>query len=77
MKCPNCGQEMIDIKDYCVNCGKKLKSDKNNISLTSLIGIFLGIIIVTIIGCYLIINLNTDKEIEPYLDKNTVENIEK
>ena len=77
MKCPNCGQEMIDIKDYCVNCGKKLKIDKNNISLTSLIGIFLGIIIVTIIGCYLIINLNTDKEIEPYLDKNTVEKIEK
>ena len=77
MKCPNCGQEMIDIKDYCVNCGKKLKIDKNNISLTSLIGIFLGIIIVTIIGCYLIINLNTDKEIEPYLDKDIKENIEK
>ena len=77
MKCPNCGQEMIDIKDYCVNCGKKLKIDKNNISLTSLIGIFLGIIIVTIIGCYLIINLNTDKEIEPYLDKGIKEKTEK
>lgn len=75
MKCPNCGQEMIDIKDYCVNCGKKLRSDKNNISFAGLIGIFAGIIIVTIIGCYLIINLNTDKEIEPYLD--TIENIEK
>lgn len=77
MKCPNCGQEMIDIKDYCVNCGKKLKIDKNNISLTSIIGIFLGIIIVTIIGCYLIINLNTDKEIEPYLDKGIKEKTEK
>ena len=29
MKCPYCGQEMIDIKDYCVNCGKKLKLLKN------------------------------------------------
>ena len=77
MKCPNCGQEMIDIKDYCVNCGKKLKIDKNNVSLTSIIGIFLGIIIVTIIGCYLIINLNTDKEIEPYLDKGIKEKTEK
>ena len=25
MNCPKCGQEMIDVKDYCVNCGKKLK----------------------------------------------------
>lgn len=77
MKCPNCGQEMIDIKDYCVNCGKKLKKDRQGISLSRLFAIFLGIIIVTILVCYIIINLNTDKEIEPYLDKGTVENIEK
>ena len=77
MKCSNCGQEMIDIKDYCVNCGKKLKSDKNNISFGGLIGIFAGIIIVTIGVCYLVINLNADKEIEPYLDKDTIEKIEK
>lgn len=75
MKCPNCGQEMIDIKDYCVNCGKKLKKDKKGISLLGLFAIFLGIIIVTILVCYLIINLNTDKEIEQYLD--SIENIEK
>ena len=72
MKCPNCGQEMIDIKDYCVNCGKKLKKDKRGLSFLGLVAIFLGIIIVTIIGCYLIINLNTDKEIEPYLDKDKI-----
>lgn len=73
MKCKYCGQEMIDIKDYCVNCGKKLKEKEKGISLFGLIGIFIGIIIATIICCYLIINLNTDKEIEPYLN-NSIEN---
>lgn len=74
MKCPNCNQEMIDIKDYCVNCGKKLKEDKKGISFMGLIGIFALIVVVTIIVCYLIINLNVDKEIEPYLDNNVTEN---
>ena len=73
MKCPNCGQEMIDIKDYCVNCGKKLNKNKRGISLSGLFVIFLGIIIVTILICYLIANLNTDKEIEPYLDNTKIE----
>lgn len=72
MKCPNCGQEMIDIKDYCVNCGKKLKKDKRGLSFLGLVAIFLGIIIITILLCYLIANLNTDKEIEPYLDKDKI-----
>ena len=22
MKCPNCNQEMIEKKDFCINCGK-------------------------------------------------------
>ena len=74
MKCKNCGQEMLDIKDYCVYCGAKLKSDKKGITIGGLFGIFSLIIVVTIIGCYLIINYNTDKEIEPYLDKNIKEN---
>ena len=74
MKCKNCGQEMLDIKDYCVNCGAKLKSNKKGITIGGLFGIFSLIIVVTIIGCYLIINYNTDKEIEPYLDKNIKEN---
>lgn len=73
MKCSNCGQEMIDIKDYCVSCGKKLRENKKSINIAGLLGIFAIIIIVTIIGCYLIINLNTDKEIEPYLNKDIIE----
>jgi hypothetical protein len=28
MNCPKCGQEMIDVKDYCVNCGAKLREEK-------------------------------------------------
>ena len=67
MKCPNCGQEMIDIKDYCVNCGKKLKKEDKNMKLSTLLIIFVVIILLTIFACYMIINYNTDKEIEPYI----------
>lgn len=70
MKCKNCGQEMLDIKDYCVNCGTRLKSERKSITFGGLMTIFSLVIIVTLIGCYLIMNYNTDKEIEPYLDKN-------
>lgn len=77
MKCKNCGQEMLDIKDYCVNCGARLRSDKKGITFGGLIGIFSLVIIVTLIGCYLIMNYNTDKEIEPYLDKNIIEQTDK
>lgn len=69
MKCPKCGQQMIDIKDYCVNCGAKLKNEKNGISLKGLLLVFGLIIVVTLLACYLIMNYNTDKEIKPYLDK--------
>ena len=37
MKCKNCGQEMLDIKDYCVACGAKLKSAKRGITFGGLI----------------------------------------
>ena len=30
MKCKNCGGEMLDIKDYCVNCGAKLKQREDD-----------------------------------------------
>ena len=56
MKCPNCGQEMIDIKDFCINCGARLKTEKEGISLKALLLIFGLIIIVTIIACYLIMH---------------------
>ena len=74
MKCPNCGQEMIDIKDYCVNCGAKLKKESKGISLKGLLLIFGFIIVVTIIACYLIINYNKDNEIKPYLNRQNIQN---
>lgn len=73
MKCPKCGQEMLDIKDYCVNCGAKLKKDSRGISLKALLLIFGLIIIVTIVACYLIMHYNTDKEIKPYLENSNIE----
>lgn len=71
MNCPKCGQEMIDVKDYCVNCGAKLREEKM-VSKKRIIFIFLGLIVLGALTCYLIINLNTDKEIEPYLKKDEI-----
>ncbi|MBQ1812653.1 MAG: hypothetical protein II119_01715 [Bacilli bacterium] len=77
MKCPKCGQEMIDIKDYCVNCGAKLKKESKGISLKALLLIFGLIIVVTVIACYLIMHYNTDKEIKPYIDNTKNNSVEK
>ena len=71
MKCPNCGLEMIDIKDYCGRCGKKLKKEEKNISLGKLLIIFFGLIVFTLSVCYMIINYNTKEEIKPYLNETT------
>lgn len=40
MKCSNCGQEMIDVKDYCVRCGAKVKNNTRSLSFKSLMIIF-------------------------------------
>ena len=74
MKCPNCGQEMIDRKEYCINCGKKLYKE-NQVNLNkNLVIAFILMIIVGIGICYFIINYNTDKEIEPYINDYINEN---
>ena len=66
MKCPNCNQEMIEKKDFCINCGKRLIKEKQ-VSKKGIIVFMILMVIVGFITCYLIINLNTDKEIEPYI----------
>lgn len=68
MKCSNCGQEMIDVKEYCVRCGAKVKNNIRSLSFKSLMIIFLLVIFISVVACYLIINYNTDKEIEPFLN---------
>lgn len=70
MKCPYCGQEMIDTKDYCVNCGKKLKKEEKGISLGKLLVIFLIFILLGVGVCYYIANHGTKEEIKPYLKEN-------
>ena len=73
MECKNCGQQMIDIKDYCVNCGAKLREEKKGISLGKLLLIFGIIILVTLVACYMIAHYNSEEEIKPYLKNKTEE----
>lgn len=73
MNCPNCGQEMIDRKEYCINCGKKLINEKS-VSKKPLIFVVIGLLVVGVLVCYMIMNYNTDKEIEPYIKGNDIEN---
>ena len=68
MKCPKCGQGMIDIKDYCVNCGAKIREEKKGISLGGLFLIFLSMMIIGVLICYLIANYNTEEEIKAYIE---------
>ena len=67
MKCPKCGQGMIDIKDYCVNCGAKIREEKKGISLGGLFLILLTIMIISVLNCNLIANYNKEEEIKPYI----------
>ena len=71
MKCKNCGQEMLDIKDYCINCGAKLKQEKKGMSLGGVFAIGIAIVVITIGALYLVANYNTDEEIKPFIDNKT------
>lgn len=71
MVCQNCGQEIIDTKEFCINCGKRLTKEKKA-PKKLVIFVFIGMIIIGILTCYLIINYNTEEEIEPYKKDSTV-----
>ena len=71
MKCNRCGQEMLDIKDYCINCGAKLKQEKKGMSLGGVFAIGIAIVVITIGALYLVANYNTDEEIKPFIDNKT------
>jgi len=73
MVCKNCGQEMIDKKEFCISCGTKLSEHKKTpTKLVIIVGIIL--VIVGIITCYLIINYKTEEEIAPFIDKKIEDN---
>lgn len=68
MKCPKCGQEIIDTKEFCINCGQRLIKQKKASRKTILIGLII-MIIVGLLTCYIVINYNTEGELSPYLNK--------
>lgn len=70
MKCPNCGQEMIEDKEFCPNCGKQLKEEKG-MSKKSILLIFVALFLLGIGICVGIMFVGTDKELDPYLNNNT------
>lgn len=73
MKCPKCGQEIIDRKDYCVSCGTKLDETKP-MSKGTVIMFILLIVLLSAAVCYAVINYNTDSELGPYMNQDVVEN---
>ncbi len=68
MICPKCGQEIIDTKEFCLNCGYKLKETKK-VSKRVFIFLIIGMLLFGAFMCYMIINYNTDKEIDKYVEK--------
>jgi len=69
MKCPKCGQEMIDNKDFCLNCGAKLKEEKPAMTKKTAIIVVLSLIVIGVITSLCIMYLGTGKELEPFLNK--------
>lgn len=72
MVCPKCGQEIIDTKEFCVNCGTRLVETKKVSKKTVLI-IFIAMIILGVLTCYIVMNYNTSSELEPYLNNSEVD----
>lgn len=72
-KCPNCGQVIIDSKEYCINCGKELKLEKhfnfNSKNMFTIMGIliFFGVALV-----YGIINFNTETELRAFENRPNI-----
>lgn len=58
IKCPDCGKEMSDTAQKCINCGKNLKEQ-------STIGVFIISVLVPVLGLliYLIGKVNNNDEI--------------
>lgn len=80
MKCPRCGQFMIDKKEYCIHCGAEIYNE-NGISFTPrMLLIVMGVMVS--FGLILIPSImffNTDKEVDTFMksiqDNITVEQL--
>lgn len=67
MVCPKCGQEIIDTKDFCVNCGQRLTKQRK-VSRKSILIMLVIMILAGLLTCYIIINYNTEGELAPYIN---------
>ena len=72
MKCPNCGQEIIDKKVFCPNCGKQLNNiDNSGFNPKKIFALFVLVMIVLGVGTiYIIANVGTDKELNEIIKPN-------
>ncbi len=69
MKCPKCGQEFIDCKDYCPGCGYHIKEEKPAMSKKTAFFVIFLLLVFGAIVCLSIIYLGTGQELEPFLNK--------
>ncbi len=76
MKCNECGQEIVDNKEYCPNCGKKIRENNLGVNKKTIIIITTMFILFAVGICLSIMFLGIDKELEPYLKDTNNNNSE-
>lgn len=70
MKCNNCNQELIDNKEYCPNCGKKLRETNTTFSNKTMIIVGLLLIFIGTVTVLSIMYFGTEKELDKYIKDN-------
>ncbi|MDD4831626.1 MAG: zinc ribbon domain-containing protein [Bacilli bacterium] len=75
MKCPKCGQEIIDNKIFCPNCGKQLNKETSlGLSPMKMFLIFVVIMLLLGVGTiYYIANIGLNKELEKIISEPTID----
>lgn len=68
MKCPNCKQQLVSQKDFCINCGQELKTNFKGISIKWVIAIMVFLVLVGVIVVLAIMYYGTDRELDRYLN---------
>lgn len=78
MKCSDCGQEIIDNKTFCPNCGKQLKKIEKEVGKNRKTFLIFIVVMLLLGGgtMYMIGNVGTTEELKKITDKNKKEEIE-
>lgn len=77
MKCPNCGNEIEENKNFCTNCGTKLELNKKiNLSLKKIIIIIAVVLVILFIISIVVYMSNNSKPVvgNKKVSQNTVSN---